>query len=1475
LAVLSSASAQQIVNIDGVSAQYGDPNFTPPATVFNGQGVLGTNIDIYWNGYTNVGTTITNLLDSQGNLTTVSFHASQGGNDILYCASSTTASLPADGGSPNYNLWVDGIEVRFGDTVNFTIAGLDTNSVYEIVTYSCLGSGVGATYTGQINGSVIGNNRSGFVLNGNYLDSKPIAPNSTGTITFSITDPPSPAVSALNGLQIQRMVPTSYIPVVTTLSSNMTFLPGSSFTLSASVDSGSLQAYYQWYLGGNPVANATNINLTIPSLSAAQAGSYSLVASNSAGASAPCAIATVTLDTTTTVSIFSGGDFGEGLDLSGTFSLAEDYGGYAQAMTIQNANFDVNESRTGGSINGGAPGNQPNMGSTLNDTNAAMICNSFDQASGSALSFTVPNTAGQNYKLQLIFHDGYFSLGAQRPMSVIINSEAIDPYLDLGAMNAATTQPQGVVISYFFTGTGTDLPVTINGLKTGFPAILNAMTLEALPASPAALYFVETFTNQTVMLGNSVALSAPVGGSAPPFYYRWYQGTNLLAGQNSSTLNINATSTNVAGLYTLTVSNSVGVISNSATVTVIANVYNSLVFGPNPGQGLNFQGNFVQAQYFGTGGYDPQLSIGGALFTLTSVTNAGGSGVGSSSQTPLFGINGTETVNGTNYSKDQINLGLISSFFASGITNFNIPTTLGATYRLQLILHDGNSTVGQRNFSVIATNATLGSNVLVSGLDLVSKGAYRQYATNVAIVYYYTGDGNPLNLSFPATISVGILDALTVEQLTPVTAPTVALTLGTNSAFLGDTLQWESCISGEQMSYQWQVQSNGLYYNIPWGTNNILGLTNLTSTSFTNYQLIASNPAGALTNSGTLLQLQYQPHTLIGQWASGAQTLVDQSGYFSGSSHDGIMITNANGVRNGSIPGGSGNLPVWSSDVPAGFTGSSLDFSTVPQTAVEIANTAVSDMKYNGLFDRSISNGFTVTFWAKGWPAAANGCFIGKRGENASPFKGWQVRKSSSTGFASTAQYNIGEKVSWLSDTNDASDWHHYALSWSGTVRNLYVDNTLVVSVGDAASIDMGMNSHLILGGEQNTTVTPNNTTAFQNWSLVKLYDVRIYGYGLAAADIQSINQLPTRNPFVTVTGPAQGQGLDLQENFVLSEYYGGGTSTNRYVIGGAVFNPVTNRVFGTASTANKPNFGTNTDQKNLATLSSQMISMTNSLYLPGITNAFAISNLVSGHQYSLQLLFHDNLNEVGQHKEFTVQIGTTNYSTYYLNGTPQGSLQQMLDPAARGAAYTNATDVVLTNTFISDGTPLIICMAPLAGTYPTAVLNAMTLADLSLPVTAPVWLVLTTNVQSNTGATVQMMGNAAGAQVTYQWQELVNGVFTNLMDVGKISGSQQNAIVITGANSYNSGTYRLAASNSGGTIYSTNSLLIIVPQPSAVSLSVNNGQLTLGWTNGVLEETPALQGSNTVWTILTNTTPVVIPLNGTTGNMFYRAINQ
>ena len=52
-------------------------------------------------------------------------------------------------------------------------------------------------------------------------------------------------------------------------------------------------------------------------------------------------------------------------------------------------------------------------------------------------------------------------------------------------------------------------------------------------------------------------------------------------------------------------------------------------------------------------------------------------------------------------------------------------------------------------------------------------------------------------------------------------------------------------------------------------------------------------------------------------------------------------------------------------------------------------------------------------------------------------------------------------------------------------------------------------------------------------------------------------------------------------------------------------------------------------------------------------------------------------------------------------------------------------------------------------------------------------------------------------------------------------------------------------------------------------------GRLTLSWTNGVLESTPALQGNNTVWSPVSTNSPFSLSLLGKIGNMFFRAASQ
>ena len=120
---------------------------------------------------------------------------------------------------------------------------------------------------------------------------------------------------------------------------------------------------------------------------------------------------------------------------------------------------------------------------------------------------------------------------------------------------------------------------------------------------------------------------------------------------------------------------------------------------------------------------------------------------------------------------------------------------------------------------------------------------------------------------------------------------------------------------------------------------------------------------------------------LIGHWFSGAAGLTDTSGYTPAGTHDGMVVgANPEGLR-------------YSTDVPAGFGGQSLDLTangTANTTVgVVVTNSANFDGGYLTTFDTGISSAFSVALWAKGVPNGWDG-FVSKRGEDGI---GWQMRR--------------------------------------------------------------------------------------------------------------------------------------------------------------------------------------------------------------------------------------------------------------------------------------------------------------------------------------------------------------------------------------------------------------------------------------------------------------------------------------------------
>jgi hypothetical protein len=256
---------------------------------------------------------------------------------------------------------------------------------------------------------------------------------------------------------------------------------------------------------------------------------------------------------------------------------------------------------------------------------------------------------------------------------------------------------------------------------------------------------------------------------------------------------------------------------------------------------------------------------------------------------------------------------------------------------------------------------------------------------------------------------------------------------------------------------------------------------------------ITAGAAGVGTAALTTVNLVVAPK-LIGHWFNGAADLTDKSSYTPAGTHDGMVV------------GANPEALAYSADVPAGFSGQSLDL-TANATAgvtvgVVVTNSAATDAGYQTTFDAGISSAFSVALWAKGLPSGWNG-FASKRGEDGI---GWQIRRGGGDTEAFTVRGTASGNYDGVgSVTIIDGQWHHFAGVWDGVtgIRKCYVDGVLDPSinlVGDFAPMSMAPNHHVGIGARESST-----TGSFESWFNGKLYDVRIYNYAITPADVTAL----------------------------------------------------------------------------------------------------------------------------------------------------------------------------------------------------------------------------------------------------------------------------------------------------------------------------------------------------------------------------------
>ncbi|MCX6927718.1 MAG: LamG domain-containing protein, partial [Verrucomicrobia bacterium] len=325
--------------------------------------------------------------------------------------------------------------------------------------------------------------------------------------------------------------------------------------------------------------------------------------------------------------------------------------------------------------------------------------------------------------------------------------------------------------------------------------------------------------------------------------------------------------------------------------------------------------------------------------------------------------------------------------------------------------------------------------------------------------------------------------------------------------------------------------AGSLTVNFPMGGANTASVA-VHGTGIGKTTISGTSPSGMI--NGELVMTVTTTPVLLGHWFSGAADLVETSGYRPSGTHDGVAV------------GANAAQLAFSSDLPADFTGQSLDLNA-GNVAVQINNSALNwDAGYQPTFDTEIATNFTIAFWAKGLPVTWAG-WVTKYGEGG---KGWQFRRAGGDPYACFTIRGLDNDDGTGSTIRvDDGNWHHYVGIWdqaTGT-RRIYVDGVFsnVVNNNPTQVMSLAPAAHLVFGATQDE----NGNFWNDRWASCMLFDVRIYKYALSDYGMRSLLTAPVAQPSLKVqrwTGnqlriswPASFVGYGLEQSSNVASGWG------------------------------------------------------------------------------------------------------------------------------------------------------------------------------------------------------------------------------------------------------------------------------------------------------------------------------------------------
>ncbi len=645
--------------------------------------------------------------------------------------------------------------------------------------------------------------KDGVVLTGATASSYAVSSAQTSNAGVYSSVVSNSAGSATSDSATVTLMVTS-APLIESQPLSQTVTAGTSVTFSATV-SGSPVPALQWSFNGVALAGATGASLSIANVQAANAGTYSLVATNSSGSitsnnasltvnaatSAPAITTqpvskTVTAGASVTFSVTASGSplptyqwRKDGVNLSGATSASYTL----TAVGTGNAGtYSVVATNSAGSVT--------SNGATLTVYTAPVITTqpvSKTVTAGASVTFSV-TASGSPLPTYQWRKDGVNLTGA---------TSASYTLTAVGTSNA---------------GTYSVIATNAAGSATSSGAVLTVNTVPVITTQPVS---------QIVTAGVSVTFTATASGSPAPTY-QWKLNGIALAGATGSTLSLTNVQAANAGSYTLVAANSAGsATSNAASLTVNA-VSTAPVFTTQPvGQTATLGANVTFStaasgsptyQWMKNGASIPGAT--GASFSIVGVTsndagtyevvatNSFGSVV-SASASLAFAAKTTTPIIVSQPASQTVTAGAAVTFTveASGATTLSyqwrkngskIRLATGASYTISSVAGKNAAT-----YSVVVTNAA--GSVTSMGAVLTVKSA------TAPVVYRadFNGDGKSDVIwqnSTTGECSLWLMNGTTVGSVVSLGVVSHDLQIGGTGDFNGDgkaDIVWQDSATGE------------------------------------------------------------------------------------------------------------------------------------------------------------------------------------------------------------------------------------------------------------------------------------------------------------------------------------------------------------------------------------------------------------------------------------------------------------------------------------------------------------------------------------------------------------------------------------------------------------------------------------------------------------------------------------------------------